>query len=289
MLHNLLTNEWIFMHLVMTLLVRDEEDIIKQNILYHLQSGVDFVIATDNNSVDGTLDILREFEKQGVLHLIRETQDDYAQSIWVSRMAQLAKTRFNADWVINSDADEFWWPLSGNLMETLEHVPTEHSVVSVPRHNFVPFVKQVTPWYDNMILREVDSKNSIGDPLPPKVCHRGLAGVKVTQGNHSLDWPNDLHVYDGIPIEILHFPIRSYAQFENKIVKGGAAYERNTTLPKDVGGTWRELYKLWKNDKLGEYYEQQTWNETQLAEGLQKGLIIRDSRIKDFLELNRIT
>jgi hypothetical protein len=32
----------------MTLLIRDEEDIIDKNISFHLKHGVDFIIATDN-------------------------------------------------------------------------------------------------------------------------------------------------------------------------------------------------------------------------------------------------
>ncbi len=42
------------MRIVLTLLVRDEADIIGSNLAYHLSQGVDFVIATDNGSRDGT-------------------------------------------------------------------------------------------------------------------------------------------------------------------------------------------------------------------------------------------
>ena len=46
------------MRLVQTLLVRDEVDIVDTQIAYHLNAGVDFVIATDHESRDGTTDIL---------------------------------------------------------------------------------------------------------------------------------------------------------------------------------------------------------------------------------------
>ena len=40
------------MKLVMTLLVRDEEDIVRENLDFHLAQGVDEVIVTDNGSED---------------------------------------------------------------------------------------------------------------------------------------------------------------------------------------------------------------------------------------------
>ena len=53
------------MKLVMTLLVRDEADIVDAQIAFHLAAGVDFVIATDNRSEDGTTRILERYERAG--------------------------------------------------------------------------------------------------------------------------------------------------------------------------------------------------------------------------------
>ena len=125
------------MKLVMSLLVRDEADIVDAQIAYHLHAGVDFVVATDNRSEDATPEILERYAHEGVLHLIREPGDDLRQSEWVTRMARLAGDRLGADWIINADADEFWLA-ARSLKELLCAVPTRFGVVRGAWRNFVP-------------------------------------------------------------------------------------------------------------------------------------------------------
>ena len=126
------------MKLVMTLLVRDEADIVDAQIAYHLGAGVDFVVATDNRSEDETTEILERYARDGVLHLIREPGDDLRQSEWVTRMARLAATDFGADWIVNADADEFWLARGATLKELFAAVPSRFGAVRGAWRNFVP-------------------------------------------------------------------------------------------------------------------------------------------------------
>lgn len=273
------------MNLILTLLVRDEEDILRQNILFHLNHGVDFIIATDNKSVDGTADILKEFEQQGVLEYNYEPDDDYSQWKWVTRMARLAATKHAADWVINADADEFWFPTNGNLKKILSEIPAEISVVGVERKNFLTVNRRDRHFYKDMIYREQVSLNSMGEPLPPKVCHRAFTDVLVRQGNHSIAEPQNLTKKNTDQIEILHFPMRSFAQFENKIKLGGAAVERNQVLDKVICKTWRKLYDEYRESGLEKYYQSEVANEAKIDEGIKNGSLIVDLRLIEFFRL----
>ena len=50
--------------IAMLMLVRDEIDIIEQNIEFHLRFGIENFVVTDNGSVDGTRDILGDFKRR---------------------------------------------------------------------------------------------------------------------------------------------------------------------------------------------------------------------------------
>jgi hypothetical protein len=270
------------MKLVMTLLVRDEQDIIAQHLDFHLAQGVDEVIVTDNGSEDATLEILRGYESRGVVRIILEPSDDYSQGKWVTRMARMAASEHGADWVINSDADEFWWPRSGTLASTFAGLSDGVGVVVARRTNFVPQPEDDQPFWERMTVRERESLNPVGKPLPPKLAHRAHPEITVVQGNHRVQGPDLGERLDDGTVEILHFPMRSYAQFENKIVKGGQAYARNRELPENVGRTWRRLYEVWQRGELPQHYA-----EIVVSDPASEDLV-SDTRLRDYLRELRL-
>lgn len=273
--------------LVMTLLVRDEEDIVETNLDYHLSRGVDFVVATDNLSADGTPTILERYQRRGWLHLIHEPQDDYSQHVWVTRMARMAATDFGADWVINNDADEFWWPTAdADLKACLARVPDSTLALQVPRFNFPVMAQQPdgVPFYQVQTWRDTASENPLGKPLPPKVCHRAIADIEVAQGNHSVSRQGQRCPATPGALEILHYPMRSYMQFENKIRLGGAAYARNTQLPVGTGHTWRRLYEQWQAGELPAYYQSQMPTPDQVKSRIASGRYVADDRLRTWMQ-----
>jgi hypothetical protein len=265
----------------MTLLVRDEEDILVQNIEFHRARGVDHFIITDNLSRDRTPSIIQHYVRKGWASSIFEIEDDYSQTEWVTRMARMA-LRFDADWVINSDADEFWLPSNGSLKEFYRNVPADTDIVTSPRRDFAYLGDLGGKWYQQMIYRKANSLNHIGLPLPPKVAHRASADVVVHQGNHGVSGMSGSAVeMDGL--EILHFPMRSKAQFESKIRNGGAAYARNSKLPSTVARGWRSLYATYASEgSLDTYLASQCFTPSQVAEGLASGALTIDERLAEF-------
>jgi len=279
----------------MTLLVRDEEDILEAHLRYHFAAGVDFVIATDNRSEDGTKEILRAHEREGRLLLFEEDGDNYDQGRWVTRMARLAATEHGADWVINSDADEFWWPDEGDLKAVFEAVPPTHLAVKARIRNFVPRPPSTEPFFRSMTarVREPTTKGATTEPRrepAAKVCHRALRDIELGRGNHAafrrrLFWRRRLPA-PRAPLTVLHFPVRSYAQFANKIEKTGAAMARNGKLPA-ASKAWpaRVLYEAFLRGELKAHYERLVCDDDAIRAGIADGTLVLDQRLRDRLDV----
>jgi hypothetical protein len=270
------------MKLVQTLLVRDEADVVDAQIAFHLDAGVDFVIATDNRSQDATTSILERYEREGHLHLIREPGDDLRQSEWVTRMARLAATDFGADWVLNTDADEFWWPQESSLKDILAAIPPRFGVVRGAWRNFVPRPGDEQLFSERMTVR-LARPAFHHDPLSThsKSAHRAVADVRVGRGNHEA-FGEGLHPLRGwYPFEILHFPVRSLEHCVRKYVTQFVALEKNAG--KGIPNHMAAAYSAYREGRLEEFYAPLVVGDAALERGLAEGRLTVDTRLRDAL------
>ena len=271
------------MKLAMTLLVRNEEDVVEANVRFHLDRGVDMVVAMDNGSSDATAEILRSFEREGVMRVVEcPAPEEFRQAEYVTLLARLAAVEHGADWVIDADADEFWWPLAGSLKDVLEAVPDDWDVLEVPRSDFLPAAEDDGPFHQRLVVRETRSISPTGWPLLPKVAHRAHPEIEVATGNHSVigPWTRAAHAH-GL-IEVLHFPLRDYKQFERKVVQTGEAFAQTPSVPTNAALDQRELYRLAQEGRLREYYEQRVLDDPAVETGLADGSLVVDRRLAEF-------
>jgi hypothetical protein len=269
------------MKLVMTLLARDEADIVDAQLKFHLNAGVDFVIAMDNLSEDGTTDILESYARSGHLHLIREDSRYLRQADWITRMARLAATEFGADWVIHSDADEFWWPRGDSLKEVLTSIPPRYGVVRALLRHFVPRPGDEPSFAERMTVR-VAATAPINDPrslFRPnlKIIHRADPDVDVSIGAQRLIDSRLVPLRGWYPVEFFHFPVRSLRQCETK-------YAHQQTGPGQTPSPYYDrVRELIEAGRIDEVYASLVVDDAALERGLEAGSLVTDTRLRDAL------
>src|SRR4051794_31177701 len=257
----------------MTLLARNEEDILDTHLAFHLNAGVDFVVAIDNGSNDGTTEILESYARDGYVD-VRRDEGELRQSEWVTQLARRAASEFGADWVVNSDADEFWWPRGGSLKEVLSAVPARFGSVRGLWRHFAPRPHGDDFFAERMTVRVCNPGAQEDSPYSAryKTAHRGDAGVTVLPGNHRVEGEHLQPLRGWYPIDVLHFPIRSLEQCAERYVRWSVlAPSRFRTAAHDAH----------RDGRIGGFYESHVVDDEAFAKGRADGTLAVDNRLRD--------
>jgi predicted O-methyltransferase YrrM len=226
------------------MLVRNEADILRTNLLHHFALGIEQFLVVDNGSTDETALVLREMAKTGRVEWIGEP-GPFSKVTIATELAREAYLK-GADWVIPVDADEFWHVPRGGLLEILGESNAGSLRVRVV--NFVQRREQIDRSADALLhmtrrppvpvgplerIEELVETRKIGFVeilYPPKCIARASLALEIGAGNHSVRFA-DGPVEDTDRIVCLHAPLRSrsilWAQAENARRARQAGEERN--------------------------------------------------------------
>jgi hypothetical protein len=279
--------------LVMTLLVRNEEDIIEDNIRFHARMGVDAFVVLDNASDDRTREIVENLATEFEMLVEHQPSTMFRQRQWVTRLANIARTRLGADWVASNDADEFWVPRSGSLKTGLDR---KGSVVRCPRQNMMvtrKLIAEQRPFYDYTLKvgNSIDWGPDLTDfeetmstyirTVPRNVLVNAHGLIRMLSGNHSAfhimrpinrRWSEDIVVY--------HYPIRGYDRFEKKM-EDRRQLLRTPGARKKLG----ERYDIWvdmlENGTLRQEYDRFLLPEEDIAVFKKYGILVEDTHGRD--------
>ncbi len=269
---------------IMTLLVKNEEDKLEKNLLFHHAMGVDGFIITDNNSSDGTMDIIRRYQQMGwVVDVIEEHSTGYEQKIWVDRMVVLAQSKHHADWIINADADELWYAPSGNLKNELGQC-TKRIIRCDAQCMYPEEDKPFWQWNRRVTAVNVPeryglSPYSVFQPQRGKVAHRSQGYLHIAMGNHKVAMMP--HTVAQGNIVIYHYSVGNRQTFMQKVVQGGRELEQHSG--QSGSRHWRYFYKLYKEGVLSEEYDR-VIGLSQYDRLAADGHIVEDNTIRDFFQ-----
>ena len=274
----------------MAMKIRDEADIIELNLRYHHAQGVDEFIVTDNGSTDGTLEVLERWRERGCLRLISEPDTDAFRDEghwWVTRMGREG-AEVGADWVLHADADEFWWPVGGDLKQSFAEVPEAYGAVIGPRTEFTARPDGPGPWWERLTVREARSA------LRPKVAHRPEPDLRLRRGAHDVDFDADELARAGRPVlrgirermrhddgrlvyapvfpaRVLHVPLRDFDQYKRRVdvmLQGGFDDDAR-----------EQLRDARDNGRLEEMYAELAVDDEGAKEGFAAGELVLDERL----------
>lgn len=260
----------------------DEADVIGACIDYHLSIGFDHIMITDLGSRDGSLEIVRErMDATGRVSLLHATSD-MRKLDWPARMLETAIRDLAPDYVAYIDPDEFWIPRSGSI-RTLKDVGSA-DVLSVKRYNAVQNVEHLSQrrhidrheFLYEVVFTERKPVSMASPPMTaiysgpigPKVMHSAV-DVTIGTGGHAVKSEQLTRQVTPEDVIILHYPISSYANFEQKIRNAAETIALNPHYPETMAWHWRRMVAALQDGSLPQEYRAQVFSGTEIQDMVQ--------------------
>ncbi|NHO32735.1 glycosyltransferase family 2 protein [Acetobacter fallax] len=245
------------------MIVKDSADTVRINLEHHFRLGFRRFFILDNNSTDGTGELILEFRKtypEAKVCYITDFQVAFFQARKMAALAAFAEAYLSADpvpleWLFFVDADEFITCCTRDG----ERAAAAFNAILQDRQNRV----LVLNWAHSALYSKADQcVTTFGETLGTttfsvcrtidihvtKVAVRTGYGLTPEDGNHFV---NDFAMSEDClksmteaGFMMLHFPMRSTNQIRRKVDQGVAGLG-DTDLPESTGAHWRHYHRLY--------------------------------------------
>lgn len=237
------------------MLVKDEADIVRFT-LEHLLAQVDAILVQDNESHDGTFEILCEVRDENPDRVIALSDQEvaYYQDRKTTALAFEARL-LGHQWVLPCDADEYWYAPDGRpIRDYLAGIAPDVQIVKGALFNHLPTSRD----HDDEPNPFRRIRWRLREPAPlGKVCVRTDPDLQIEMGNHGAWLPGAMLSVPGLVVR--HYTWRTEDQYLRKIENGAIAYAA-TDKPENVGGHWRMFGNPPNPDAVREHFRKWFWS-----------------------------
>lgn len=223
-------------NIALVTMIKDEEDVIYENLVWHFCVGFRKFVVVDNNSTDKTRELIEKFKRKtdgkAIVVIIDDPIVEHIQSAILTGSMYFVKSIWpKTEWVFPVDGDEFWYP-NTKLSDILKNVPSDKDAIIIMQYNhfFVEKAHQFDsskPFYESMPYR---TNSLIKDGLTTqfgRVAVRPKLDITIAQGYHLIKSHNEVLIKyakgNKLGLSMRHFPRRSIAQVKKKYLNGARA------------------------------------------------------------------
>jgi glycosyltransferase involved in cell wall biosynthesis len=273
--------------------VRNEVDIVRTNLLYHLALGLERVLVIDNGSTDGTELVLEELSRELPVTW-RRIPGPFRQP---ELTTELAREAFHggARWVLPIDADEFWYPCNGDNLESILG-STSATALGCQVINFVQSRDQVHRSPDALLHMTMRPQHVVGPVMaarelvdarrfayvetryPAKWITSASADLSIAKGNHDI-WPPSERAVHSDAVVVLHAPLRAYAILAAQAEHGRRLDE--AACPPEASWQQRRWRRLADARRLDLEWLANSYYGRHLDVYGQKHMLVEDLRLRD--------
>jgi hypothetical protein len=229
-------------------MVKNEADIIEAFVRHNL-TFLDVLVVVDNDSADGTREILGALQAEGLpLIIFDDPIFGYFQSEILTFVYRRVVPVVRPRYVFLLDADEF---IIASGREQLEAELAQLPPGSQAQYCWRTYVPAPEHGACSDPLRQITFRRRAEAPPYPKsivVCSRDLdSRITIAQGSHDVQ----IDSLGSLPARLIasaalaHFPVRSLEQLQGKVLVGWLAYLAKHNIRKVAGEgfQWQALYE----------------------------------------------